>query len=199
MSPAKRSAESTAELRTQLIEFALTILQRDGADALTMRALAAEARCAVGLPYKIFADRHELVASILDGEFARLRAAFDVVASRAGTATVAEHLLEIAELVLDSPAVALAHETTGDDHLMHTVAAHADHAGIGPAVFIDIYARYLDAERVVGRVRADLDIDAFAFFFAGAVHNLLFSPKGLWPSPSRQELGGYFTSVSAHL
>lgn len=40
-----------------------------------MRALAAESGVSVGLPYKVFADRREIVAEIVHGEVAALRAA----------------------------------------------------------------------------------------------------------------------------
>ena len=50
---------SRDDLRSDLVQVAQRIVARDGAAALTMRALAAEAGCAVGLPYKVFASRDE--------------------------------------------------------------------------------------------------------------------------------------------
>jgi hypothetical protein len=52
MSPAKRSAENTDQLRASPIQHARRLVNRDGAAVLTMRALAVEAGCAVGLLYK---------------------------------------------------------------------------------------------------------------------------------------------------
>ena len=65
MSPPKRKPETTEQLRASLVADTLRVIARDGAAALTMRALAAEAGCAVGLPYKVFTDRHELVGEIV--------------------------------------------------------------------------------------------------------------------------------------
>jgi AcrR family transcriptional regulator len=62
MSPPRRTPETTAELRASLVAHAQTLVARDGASALTMRALAAEAGCAIGLPYKVFADRRLMKA-----------------------------------------------------------------------------------------------------------------------------------------
>ena len=107
MSPAKRSAETTQQLRSSLIEHARTLIARDGPAALTMRALATEAGCAVGLPYKVFADRHELVAAIVHTEVANLRSTCDELIDRAGSKTVASNLIWFARVFLDSPAVAL--------------------------------------------------------------------------------------------
>ena len=53
MSPPRRTPETTEALRTSLVAHALRLVEREGAPALTMRALAAEAGCAVGLPYKV--------------------------------------------------------------------------------------------------------------------------------------------------
>ena len=73
MSPARRTREATEQLRASLIEHARQIVARDGASALTMRTLAAQAGCAVGLPYKVFADRQELLMEILRAQFAGLQ------------------------------------------------------------------------------------------------------------------------------
>ena len=75
MSRPKRSEETTRRLRAVLLERARRIVRRDGAAALTMRALAAEAGVSVGLPYKVFADRREIVTEIVRGEIPTLRAA----------------------------------------------------------------------------------------------------------------------------
>jgi AcrR family transcriptional regulator len=61
MSRPKRSEETARRLRTELLEHARTTVRRDEAAALTMRALAVEAGVSVGLPYKVFADRREIV------------------------------------------------------------------------------------------------------------------------------------------
>src|SRR5215204_4551897 len=73
MSPVRRTPEATEQLRASLIDHARRIVARDGASALTMRSLAAEAGCAVGLPYKAFDDRQELLMEILRAQFAGLQ------------------------------------------------------------------------------------------------------------------------------
>ena len=85
MSPVRRTPEATEQLRASLIEHARRIVARDGPSALTMRTLAAEAGCAVGLPYKVFDDRQELLMEVLDAQFARLRASSDELIGRAGS------------------------------------------------------------------------------------------------------------------
>lgn len=196
MSPPKRGAESTEALRAMLVEHARNIITREGASALTMRALAAEAGCAVGLPYKVFADRQELVAEICHAEFERLGAAYEELVARAGTATVGANLAWFAGVLLDSPAVALVHEVFADPALTEAVAARVHESGIGPGAFETAFTRYLAAEKVTGRVAGDIDEAAFGFLLAGAVHNLVVSGEA-WPRPSRRELKRRLDAVAA--
>jgi AcrR family transcriptional regulator len=187
MSPPRRPAESTEALRASLIDHARRLIARDGAAALTMRALAAEAGCALGLPYKVFTDRHDLVAQICHAEFERLGDAYDELATRAGTATVGANLAWFADLLLGSPAVALAHEVFADETLAKAVTVRVHETGIGPAAFEAVLARYLAAEKQTGRVAHDIDEKAFGFVLAGAIHNLVMSGDA-WPQPTRRKL-----------
>lgn len=187
MSPPKRKPETTEQLRASLVAHALRVIARDGAGALTMRALAAEAGCAVGLPYKVFTDRRELVGEIVHTEFDRLRNELGGMKQRAGTGTVAANLASLAELLLDSPAVELAHEVIGDEDLTSTVTARATGTGIGPAAFEKAFSDYLAAEKQIGRVRREIDEYAQAFLLAGAIHNLIVSGAA-YPRPSRRRL-----------
>jgi AcrR family transcriptional regulator len=195
MSPAKRSAECTEQLRSSLLEHARRLVARDGASALTMRALATEAGCAVGLPYKVFADRHEIVAAIVHTELDTLRSACDTLIERAGTATVAGNLMWFAEVFLDSPAVALTQELLADEALRQSVTATAHDNGIGPSAFPGVLSRYLAAEQQAGRVAPDVDEHAFGFLIASALHNLLVAGEA-WPRPTRIELEQILTATA---
>src|SRR5688500_2634148 len=147
MSPARRTGVMTEELRASLLDAARRIIVRDGPAALTMRALATEAGCAVGLPYKVFADRRELVGDILHTEFLTLEVRFGEMAGRVGTGTVGANLAWLAEVLLDSPAVALAHEVIGDEQLAKAFTERIHHTGVGPAAFETAFTDYLAAEQ----------------------------------------------------
>ena len=198
MSPRKRTPEAAEQLRDTLIEHAQRIITRDGAKALTMRTLAAEAGCALGLPYKVFADRGELVAAIVQAEFARLAAAGEKLITRAGAATVTDNLVWYAELLLDSPAVALAGEVMADRALAEAVAASAHQTGAGPVSFEAALSGYLAAEQHAGRVEGDVDTAAFGFLIAGAVHNLVMSGPA-YLRPTRTKLRQHLAAVADQL
>lgn len=197
MSPVRRTAEATQELRASLVEFAQRLVARDGASTLTMRALAAEAGCAVGLPYKVFASRDELVAELISAEFVTLRAGFDKLVADAGTRTVGDNLGRYAELLLGSPAIALAREIAHNEELTETVNTTAGETGLVAAVETTV-ADYLAAEKPLGRVDPEVDEHAFGFLIAGAVHNLLMSGEP-YPKPSMRRLKKMLAAVATRL
>jgi AcrR family transcriptional regulator len=201
MSRPKRSEEITRRLRAELLEHARTIVRRDGAAALTMRALAAEAGVSVGLPYKVFADRREIVTEIVRGEIIALRAATEELVATAGRGTVGDNLTHFAEAILDSPAAPLARELHSDDQLLGSVTGAADEAGVGPTGLVSVLGRYLVAEQQAGRVAGHVDTDAIAFLLAGALHNLLIAGPA-WPRPNqrglKRNLGGIAAAMAAH-
>jgi AcrR family transcriptional regulator len=195
--PPKRSAESTRKLRESLVGHARNLVARDGAGALTMRALAAEAGCAVGLPYKVFSGRKELVTELLRDEFARCVEAFEAWIAGAGRGTVGGNLVRYARLLLDSPAVTLVTEVEHDPELAGAVDEQAADTGV-VAILETAVTRYLAAEKVHGRVDPDVDEEAFGFLIAGAIHNLLVS-GGVYPNPRSEGLERILTAAAARL
>lgn len=194
----RRTAAATEELRASLIDHARRLVEREGGDALTMRALAAEAGCAVGLPYKVFANREELVTEVVLLAFQRLRASFDAFVARAGTGTVAGNLASYARLFLESqtPAVSLAWKMDSAT-LSHAVDAKADESGL-LASFDSAVADYLAAEQRLGRVDAEVDARAFGFVITGAVHNLIVSGEA-YPRPGIDEVERMLAAVAERL
>lgn len=185
--PAPRSTEATSRLRADLLGHARTLVRRDGPSALTMRALAQEAGCSVGLAYKVFADREEIVIELIRLELDDLVERFDEWLAESATHSVAANLDRYATILLDSPAAGLVHaELMGarvvDDRLAAATRDSAFIASLHTAV-----PDYLRLEQRRGRVRAEVDADAFGFLITGAIHNLI-AAGGAYPRPSRAEV-----------
>jgi AcrR family transcriptional regulator len=197
MAPARRSAEASQELRAGLVEAAQRLVGREGPAALTMRSLAAEAGCAVGLPYKVFTSRDELVAEVIVAELVRLRAEFDALVAEAGQRTVAENLGRYARTLLASPAVGLAPEIVHDEQLTASIDERAGQTGLVAALETTV-VDYLAAEKRLGRVDPDVDESAFGFVVAGAVHNLIVSGEA-YPRPSLRRLEQMLAAVADRL
>lgn len=69
------------DLKVSLISAANIILQRDGADALSLRAIAAEVGVSHMAPYAHFKNKKELVQSIAEDGFVQMAVAMEAVAA----------------------------------------------------------------------------------------------------------------------
>jgi AcrR family transcriptional regulator len=193
-----RSQTAAADLRASLVEHAQRLVAREGPAALTMRALALEAGCAVGLPYKVFADRQEIVLELVDASFGDMSRAGDELFSRAGSGSVAGNLAWFAEWLLDSPGVALAQYVLRDEGLANAAFADFHSRGTGPTMLETILSGYLGAEQRAGRVARDVDVDGFGFVLAGAIHHLVVMGDG-YPRPSKRRLARILASITDRL
>ncbi len=70
------------DLKVSLIEAANTILLREGADALSLRAIAAEVGVSHMAPYAHFKNKKELIRSIAEAGFVQMADTMEVVAER---------------------------------------------------------------------------------------------------------------------
>src|SRR5215471_12479133 len=130
-------------LRASLVEHARDLVAREGPDRLTMRALADEAGCALGLPYKVFADRQELVLELVRASFGDLHAKGEELIRRVGHGTVAGNIAWFAEWLLDSPGVALAQHVMQSPALGEAVVADFHATGHGPSLLEGVVSDYL--------------------------------------------------------
>ena len=76
-SVARRKTYHHGDLRQALIDAALDLLREQGAEALTLRAVARAAGVSQAAPYRHFADRGALVGAVAQGSFARMGAAIE--------------------------------------------------------------------------------------------------------------------------
>ena len=194
----RRDPDATAELRASLLRDARSLVERGGPEALTMRAIAAEAGRAIGLPYKVFANREEIVAELVLEEFVDLRTELDRWTARAGRGTIGGNLAAYARIMLDRdlPVWQMINDL-GDSALSRAAASKAGPSGL-LASFDSTVRDYLDAEQRLGRIHADVDVDAFGFLITGAIHNLLTAGRG-YPRPSRRRLDEMLRAIASRI
>jgi AcrR family transcriptional regulator len=181
----RRTPEETRELRSSLIEHAQRIVKRDGLQALTMRALATASGCSVGLPYKVFASRDELIAEMVELELEWLRDALDAWSATAGTRTVADNLIEYARVMFESERPVVTHGL-GGRALAPVIADLTKKSGLEHS-FESTVTDYLRAEQELGRIAAHVDARAYGFLITGAIHNLITAGDA-YPRPDPKEL-----------
>jgi AcrR family transcriptional regulator len=164
------------DVREQLFDAAERVLVMAGPNALTSRAVTMEAGCAKGVLYRHFEDFDAFLAELvldrrdrMDTEAAALRAA-------AGTGTITGNLGAALTAVFSSVAVAMVALVTFRFELRVRLR-RAWPAGV-PLLneAVVMVADYLTAERDLGRVAADADVDTLAPTLIGAAH-LLFADR----------------------
>ena len=100
-------------------------------------------------------------------------------------------------MLLGSPAAGLSHDRDRDAEVEAAVDAAAGESGLVAALDRTV-VDYLAAEQRRGRVAPGVDVRAFGFLVAGAVHNLLVSGAA-YPRPSGAELRRMLTAVAEAL
>ncbi|MEW2418017.1 TetR family transcriptional regulator [Streptomyces sp. NPDC046866] len=177
------------DLRERLFDAAERVLARDGAAALTSRAVTAEAGCAKGVLHTHFAGLDEFVADLVLDRFTRTAAQAAALPAKAGSGSVAGNLLHLASAVLglDPGVVGLA--VTRPAAALRVREAWAAGAPGFDAIQSSIET-YLDGERRLGRVAEGLDCGSVALALVGTLHHLLMTtrPGGPHPQPSVERL-----------
>ncbi|MGV9777573.1 TetR/AcrR family transcriptional regulator [Streptosporangium sp. NPDC003464] len=169
------------DAREQLFDAAERVLLQDGPSALTSRAVTTEAGCAKGVLHRHFADFDAFLAELVLDRIARLDKQAAALRDSAGTGTVAGNLTGALTALFGSVAVAIVGLVTSRDDLR---ARLRQARPTGVPVLTEaaaMIASYLTAERELGRVAADADVDTLAPTLIGAAHMLFADRKGSPP------------------
>jgi AcrR family transcriptional regulator len=169
--------------RQQLFDAAERVLLRDGATGLTSRAVTAEAGCAKGVLHRHFADFDAFLADLVLDRIARVGAQATALRDAAGTGTVADTLTGALTALFEPVMVAIVVLVIARDQLRARLRAAGTArfplVGEGTAMIVE----YLAAERELGRIAPDADIEVLAPTLIGAAHLLFTEQKGSRPEP----------------
>jgi AcrR family transcriptional regulator len=162
--------------RRQLFDAAERILLRAGPTALTSRAVTAEAGCAKGVLHRHFADFDAFLADLVLDRIRRLEGRSAALRASAGSGTVGGNLTAALTELFDAVGVAVVSLVISRDELRARLRA-AGSRGIPLMTEASaMLAAYLAAERDLGRVSADADVDVLALTLLGAAH-LLYADR----------------------
>jgi AcrR family transcriptional regulator len=164
------------DVREQLFGAAERVLLRDGPSALTSRAVTTEAEVAKGVLHRHFADFDAFLAEFVLDRAARMDPQAAALRASAGTGTVIGNLADALTALFGSVAVAIVPLITFRDELRARLRETWP-AGV-PVLTeaVDMIASYLAAERALGRIAADAEVDMLAPTLIGAAH-LLFADR----------------------
>ncbi|MEU4499034.1 TetR family transcriptional regulator [Streptomyces sp. NPDC023998] len=169
------------DARDQLFDAAERVLLRDGPSALTSRAVTTEAGCAKGVLHRHFADFDAFLAELVLDRIARIDSQAAALRNSAGTGTVADNLSGALTDLFGSVAVAMVGLVTSRDDLRARLR-QATPTGIPVLTEATaMIASYLNAERELGRIAADVDVDTLSPTLIGTGHMLFADRKGAPP------------------
>ena len=168
------------DARQQLFDAAERILLRAGPSALTSRAVTAEAGCAKGVLHRHFADFDAFLAEFVLDRSSRIDGQTATLLRSAGTGTVVGNLTGALTALFESVAVAVVALITFRDDLRARLRETLP-AGV-PVLTeaVTMIAAYLTAERELGRIAPDAEVDMLAPMLIGTGH-LLFAGRETTP------------------
>ncbi len=169
------------DVREQLFRAAERVLLRAGPNALTSRAVTAEAGCAKGVLHRHFADFDAFLVDLVRDRVAGLDARSAALRASAGTGTVAGNVREALSDLFGSVALAIVGLIASRDVLRARLRATSP-AGVPLLTEAGaMLGAYLDAEREVGRLADDADTETLALTLIGAGHLLFAGREGVPP------------------
>ncbi|GAA4573475.1 TetR/AcrR family transcriptional regulator [Planotetraspora kaengkrachanensis] len=169
------------DVREQLFDAAERVLLRDGPNALTSRAVTTEAGCAKGVLHRHFTDFDAFLAELVLDRVARIDGQATALRESAGTGTVAGNLTDTLTDLFQSVAVAIVGLVTSRDDLRARLRQSRPTGVPVLAEATAMIASYLAAERELGRIAADADVDLLAPMLIGTGHLLFADRKGVPP------------------
>ncbi|MEV0676922.1 TetR family transcriptional regulator [Actinosynnema sp. NPDC050436] len=164
--------------RQQLFDAAERVLVRDGVTGLNSRAVTAEAGVAKGVLHRHFADFDAFLTELVLDRIARVEAQAASLRDAAGTGDVADTLTDALITGFEPVVLALVVLVIARDELRTRLRA----AGTARLPLVGesaaMVAGYLTAERDLGRLAPDADVDALAPTVIGAAHLLFTEQEG---------------------
>jgi AcrR family transcriptional regulator len=160
------------DLHDQLFDAGERVLRRGGPDALTSRALTAEAGVAKGVLHRHFPDFDTFLAALALRHIERLDALAADLRASAGGKTVTDTLARVLAGALDPGTMRIIALVCSRKELLDRLRLTTP-AGIPIlAETTKMIAAYLTAERGLGRIALEADVDTLAVTLVGAAHLL---------------------------
>jgi AcrR family transcriptional regulator len=171
------------DARGQLFDAAERVLLRAGPNALTSRAVTTEAKVAKGVLHRHFADFDAFLAALVEDRIGRIGRQSAALRAAAGTGTVAGNLTSVLTDLFGSVALEIVSLLIFRDDLRARLRQTRP-VGVPLATEATaMIAAYLSAERDLGRIAADADVDTLAPTLIGAGHLLFAGREGAPPEP----------------
>ncbi|GIG68386.1 TetR/AcrR family transcriptional regulator [Phytomonospora endophytica] len=170
------------DARARLLAAAERVLTRDGAGALTSRAVTEEAGVAKGVLHRHFADFDDFLAEFVRARAAGIEAEIDSLDESTGT--LVANLTRALTRIFTPVNLGLVSLVITRDHLRTRLRTTTPHGIPLLSEASTRLAAYLDAERRRGRVNPGADTRTLALTLIGTGHLLFAGELGALPDAS---------------
>ena len=169
------------DARAQLLAAAERVIFREGVVGLTSRAVTEEAGVAKGVLHRYFTDYNSFLAELVRGHISQVEIHGRELTQLAGSGTLVSNLSIALTRIFDPVKLLLiALVMTRGNLRSQLMGAHQK----GIPLLADathILSDYLEAERGLGRISAETDVQALALTITGTGHLLFASELGRVP------------------
>ncbi|MFI6412660.1 TetR family transcriptional regulator [Streptomyces sp. NPDC050585] len=172
------------EVRRQLFDAAERVLRDGGPSALTSRAVTAEAGCAKGVLHRHFTDFDDFLTGLVEDRAAGVEARAAELRGAAGTGTVTGNLTAALAELFGTVALAVVGLVAARDELRARLRRRWPTGVPLLAEATAALTAYLTAERDLGRLAAEADVESLAPALIGAAHLLYADRTG--PPPTAE-------------
>ncbi|WP_103354965.1 TetR/AcrR family transcriptional regulator [Amycolatopsis sp. CA-128772] len=160
--------------REEIVAAAAKVMREQGYAHATTKVIAQTAGYSEALLYKHFHDKTDLFLSVMGEELPALGATLGELIADPGRAPLRDNLARVARLGLafytEGFPIAVSVFSSRD-----LLRSHRERLGEhGPHVLLGAVADYLRAERALGRIKADTDVEAAAALLLGACFHQAF-------------------------
>jgi AcrR family transcriptional regulator len=159
-----------SDIREQLFGAAERVLLRDGPDALTSRAVTTEAGVAKGILHRHFPDFDTFLAALTLTQIERLDLLAVDLRATAGTGTVSGNLATALAAALNPTTLRTISLVCSRHQLLARLRVTTPTGIPLAAELTRMVAAYLTAERGLGRLKLETDVDTLAVILVGGAH-----------------------------
>lgn len=184
------------DIRHQLLSAAERVLLRDGPGALTSRAVTTEAAVAKGTLHRHFADFDTFLATLVLAHIEHLDGLAMELRASAGGATLVDNLARALASALDPVATAVVALVCSRRELLARLRLTTPTGVPLLAETTRLIAGYLTAERGLGRLAIDAEVDSMALVLVGGAHLLAAGSGPVAPEDLRTVVEGVVGEAS---
>jgi AcrR family transcriptional regulator len=158
------------DAREQLFAAAVRVLLRDGPDALTSRAVTTEAGVAKGILHRWFSDFDAFLAALVLSRIEHLDHACADLRATAGSGNVQDNLADALTAALTPDVLAIVRLVMYRHELLDRLRLTTPKGIPLLTETTRMIAAYLTAERGLGRIPLETDVDSLAVILVGGAH-----------------------------